>query len=172
MVISGNDIGALQFTTTRTPTTFAAERTLGRLAKLLRLMGFDTLLEIEYPKGSFLDQIGPDRVFLTRTQRMANSSIGLKTILLHANAPWEQVSELIHKADIRPEDIHAFSRCTLCNAQIVAVAKLAVQASVPDYVWNNRSSFSRCPRCGRVYWRGSHTERALKRLSEIFSAKS
>ena len=135
-------------------------------------MGFDTLLEIEYPKGSFLDQIGPDRVFLTRTQRMASSSIGLKTILLHANAPWEQVSELIYKTDIRPEDIHVFSRCTLCNAQIVAVPRLAVQASVPDYVWNNQSSFSRCPRCGRVYWRGSHTERALKRLSEIFSAKS
>jgi hypothetical protein len=172
MVGSGNGIGALQFTRTLMQTTFAAERTLGRLAKLLRLMGFDTLLETEYLKGSFLNQIGPDRVFLTRTQRMADSSIGLKTILLHANAPWEQVSEIIKKAGIRPEDIHAFSRCTLCNAPIVAVPKLAVQASVPDYVWNHRSSFSRCPRCGRVYWRGSHSERALKRLGEIFSAKS
>jgi uncharacterized protein with PIN domain len=171
MVIPIHDIGALPSAATGRPTSFAAERTLGRLAKLLRLMGFDTLLEIEYPKGSFLEQIGPDRVFLTRTQRMANSAIGLKTILLHANAPWEQVSELIHKTDIRPEDIHAFSRCTRCNVPIVAVPKLAVQAFVPEYVWNHRSSFSRCSRCGRVYWRGSHTERALKRLSEIISVK-
>ncbi len=69
------------------PAIFAAERTLGRLAKWLRLMGFDTLSEIDYPRGSFLPRIGPQRVFLTRTQRLRDAAVGLKTIFIQANDP-------------------------------------------------------------------------------------
>ncbi len=152
------------------PTIFAAERTLGRLGKWLRLMGFDTLSESEYPKGSFMQRIGPERVFLTRTQRLQGAAIGLKTIFIQANDPAEQVFELIYKAGIRSQDLRPFSRCIICNERIETVAKHAVARSVPDYVWNTRTDFSTCPKCGRVYWKGSHTERALQKLSDIFSA--
>jgi uncharacterized protein len=147
---------------TRMPTTFAAERTLGRLGKWLRLMGFDTLLESEYPKGAFIQGIGPDRIFLTRTQRCVGTRMGLNTIFIRANAPADQVVELIRKAAIRQEDIQAFSRCITCNERIVAVAKHAVRGLMPDYVWNTQANFSTCPKCGRVFWKGSHTERAMK----------
>jgi hypothetical protein len=150
------------------PTTFAVERTLGRLGKWLRLMGFDTLSEIEYPKGSFMQHIGPERIFLTRTQRLLGTDAGLKTILIQANDPAEQGVELIHKADIRLEDTHPFSRCILCNERTVSVPKKTVQKSVPDYVWNTQTNFSTCLKCGRVYWKGSHTDRALKLIAELF----
>jgi len=154
------------------PTTFAAERTLGRLGKWLRLMGFDTLWESEYPKGAFIQSIGPDRIFLTRTQRLAEAHAGLKTIFIRANDPEEQLVELIRCAAIRPQDIQAFSRCIACNEPIVAVAKQAVRGLTPDYVWNTQANFSTCPKCGRVYWKGTHTERAVKRLKEIFNRLS
>jgi hypothetical protein len=154
------------------PTTFAAERTLGRLGKWLRLMGFDTLLESEYPKGAFIQRIGPDRIFLTRTQRLAEAHAGLKTIFIRANDPKEQLVELIRCAAVRPEDIRAFSRCIACNEPIVAAAKPAVRGLTPDYVWNTQAHFSTCPKCGRVYWKGTHTERAMKRLNEIFDKPS
>jgi uncharacterized protein with PIN domain len=155
---------------TRMPAIFAAERTLGRLAKWLRLMGFDTLSEIDYPRGSFLPQIGPQRVFLTRTQRLRDTAVGLGTIFIQANDPTQQAVELVRKAAIRREDLRPFSRCVRCNAGIEAVARIAVWRSVPDYVWNTRVDFSACPQCGRVYWKGSHTERALKMLEAILVA--
>jgi hypothetical protein len=157
---------------TRMPTTFAAERTLGRLGKWLRLMGFDTLLESEYPKGAFIRSIGPDRIFLTRTRRLAGSHGSLKTIFIRANDPEEQLAELIRCTVIRPEDIQAFTRCMACNEPIVAVDRQAVHGLAPDYIWHTQANFSTCPKCGRVYWRGTHTERAMKRLKEIFRKAS
>lgn len=150
------------------PTTFAVEKTLGRLVKWLRLMGFDSLSELECPKGTFGQRMGPDRVFLTRTRRLAMMKTGRPTIFIQANDPVEQVAELIKKTGIRWEDTRPFTRCLLCNERIVAVSRQAATKAVPDYVWNTQTGFSTCPKCGRVYWKGSHTERALKRLSEAF----
>jgi len=135
-------------------------------------MGFDTLLESEYPKGAFIRSIGPDRIFLTRTQRLARSHEGLQTIFIRANDPEEQLGELVRCAVIRPEDIQAFTRCMACNEPIVAVDRQAVHGLAPDYIWHTQANFSTCPKCGRVYWRGTHTERAMKRLKEIFSRSS
>lgn len=158
--------------TKRMPTTFAAERTLGRLAKWLRLMGFDTLSENQYPYGSFMQHIGPERIFLTRTKRLADERRGSKTIFVQANDPADQVVELIRKAGLRPNQLHVFSRCVICNEPIVAVAKHVVRRSVPDYVYNHHEDFSTCPKCGRVFWKGTHTDRALKTMRGFFEAAS
>jgi hypothetical protein len=50
----------------------------------------------------------------------------------------------------------------------VPAAKAEVERLVPEYVLENRENFSRCPRCGRVYWRGTHTERALDTIRKLF----
>ena len=154
------------------PTSFAVERTLGRLGKWLRLMGFDTLSEIEYPRGTFMQRIGSERTFLTRMHPSLRAHAALKTIWIQSNHPRDQVVELIRKAAIRPEDLRPFSRCIICNEQIVYVPKDDVQRCVPDYVWDTQTRFHQCPKCGRVYWKGSHTERGLKRIIEIFSKTS
>jgi uncharacterized protein with PIN domain len=151
------------------PITFAAEKTLGRLGKWLRMMGFDTLSETEYPRGTFKRCIGPDRIYLTRTRKLIDVPVGLRTIFIQANHPAEQLVELVRKAAIRREDIRPFSRCILCNEPIVAIARHAVRESIPDFVWNTQANFSSCPKCGRVYWRGSHTERAWKQLMGLFN---
>ena len=154
------------------PTSFAVERTLGRLGKWLRLMGFDTLSEIDYPRGTFMQRIGSERTFLTRTQPSRRAGPALKTILIQSNHPRDQVIELIRKTSIRLEDLRPFSRCLICNEQIIFVAKDDVQRCVPDYVWDTHTRFHQCPKCGRVYWKGSHTERGLKRIIEIFNEPS
>jgi hypothetical protein len=103
---------------------------------------------------------------------LARSHEGLQTIFIRANDPEEQLGELVRCAVIRPEDIQAFTRCTACNEPIVAVDRQAVHGLAPDYIWHTQANFSTCPKCGRVYWRGTHTERAMKRLKEIFSRAS
>ena len=94
---------------------FAVEKTMGRLAKWLRLMGFDTLLETDYPKGMFARHIGPERVFLTRTRRALGSHSAFRTVFLHANEPMDQLAEVIKHAALRREELRPFSRCLQCN---------------------------------------------------------
>jgi uncharacterized protein len=147
---------------------FAVEKTMGRLAKWLRLMGFDTLLETDYPKGTFAGHIGPGRLFLTRTRSALAAPSAYRTIFIQANDPMDQLAELIHRADLRREDLRPFSRCLPCNASILAVTREEVAGAVPDYVLENQESFSRCPKCRRVYWPGSHTIRSLEKIKKMF----
>jgi uncharacterized protein with PIN domain len=169
MLTAAMDAAKAPQSTIATPASFAVERTLGRLGKWLRLMGFDTLSELDYPRGDFMRHIGAERIFLTRTQRLRDSP-GRKTLFIRANDPVEQAVDLIRQAAIRAEDLRPFTRCILCNEKTEAVARSAVPRPVPDYVWNSQTHFSACPKCGRVYWRGSHTERALRKLGDIFTA--
>ena len=141
---------------------------MGRLAKWLRLMGFDALLETDYPKGAFAEHVGRERVFLTRTRRAPAIHAAFRTILILANDPMDQLVEVIRRAALRREELRPFSRCLPCNEPIAAVAREEAAGAVPDYVLENQESFSRCPKCRRVYWPGSHTTRSLEKIEEIF----
>jgi uncharacterized protein len=150
------------------PMSFAVERTLGRLGKWLRLMGFDTILETEYARGAFEPHLTGDRLFLTRTRSALQTHAALRPILVLANDPFEQLLEVIRQADIHSKDLRLFSRCLRCNEPIVSVPKESVLGLVPDYVWETHASFSRCPGCHRVYWQGSHTARSLAKIHKAF----
>jgi hypothetical protein len=80
----------------------------------------------------------------------------------------DQLVEVIRRTALRREGLRPFSRCLPCNEPIAAVAREEVAGTVPDYVLENQESFSRCPKCRRVYWPGSHTTRSLEKIKEIF----
>jgi len=150
---------------------FAVERTLGKLGKWLRLLGFDTLIETQCPRGRFFE-LGRGRILLTRTRQVMTLQAALKPVWIRSNDPFEQLGEVVRAAALAPEDLRPFTRCLRCNEPIVAVPKAEVQRSVPDYVWQRHADFSTCPRCGRVYWPGTHTTRSLEKIAEklIFKA--
>lgn len=150
------------------PTSFAVERTLGRLGKWLRLMGFDAVLETDYPIGAFAGQLIGDRIFLTRTRKSLRIHAALTSVLVVANDPFQQLVAVIRQLGIRPEDVKPFSRCLRCNQPIVSVSKDSVLGVVPDYVWETNSNFSQCPQCRRVYWSGSHISRSLEKINQVF----
>lgn len=141
---------------------------MGRLAKWLRLMGFDTLLETDYPKGTFAERIDPERLFLTRTRPALRVSLPCRTVFIYSNDPMDQLAEVVGRTALRQEELRLFSRCLRCNEPIAAVAREAVARAVPDYVLETQAAFSRCPGCGRVYWPGSHTTRSLEKIEKIF----
>ena len=150
------------------PPAFAVERTLGRLGKRLRLMGFDARFEGECPGGRFPAR-GDERILLTRTRARFESLGADGAILVAADDPAAQRAEVVRRCGLRIEDLRPITRCLRCNEPIVPAAKAEIERQVPDYVWETQESFSRCPRCGRVYWRGTHTERALEELRRLFS---
>ncbi len=144
---------------------FAADRTLGKLARRLRMLGFDTLCECEVPRRRFEETIDAERIFLTRNRREFAKPVPYRKLFIGSDRPGDQVIEVLRALHIQPEEIHPFRRCLFCNVPIEAVERNQVLGLVPDYTWETRERFTRCPRCRRIYWRGSHTERALRELS-------
>jgi uncharacterized protein with PIN domain len=147
---------------------FAAEKTLGKLAKWLRLLGFDTLVESEIPTELFIQTLEKDRIFLTRTQRIKKQLASRQYIFVESDHLEQQLLQVLRELDLKPADTHPFSRCLQCNVLIVTVEKDSLWGRVPDYIFETHGHFQQCPKCSRIFWPGSHTQRSLEKIRSLF----
>ncbi|MDF1591355.1 MAG: Mut7-C RNAse domain-containing protein [Desulfobacterales bacterium] len=147
---------------------FAAEKTLGRLAKWLRILGFDTLFEPDLPAGYF-SGLEPERLLLTRRKTCRQSRTDNACVVIRTDHYWDQLGEVIQAVGMTAESIKPFSRCICCNSAIISVDKAHLHGKVPDYIWETHDVFKFCRRCQRVYWPGSHIERSMERITCLFN---
>ncbi|MFC1856648.1 Mut7-C RNAse domain-containing protein [Thermodesulfobacteriota bacterium] len=147
---------------------FAAEKTLGKLTKWLRLLGFDTVYEQDTSYEMFREALKSGYIFLTRTTRFRDAHLLPKVIFINSDLYADQLKEVILALGISRSDLALFSRCLSCNLPIKKVDKNAMYGKVPDYIWETHDSFQICTRCGRVYWPGSHTEQSQERIDRLF----
>lgn len=138
---------------------------LGRLAKRLRLSGWDTRYESYIADADLLRQAAAEgRMILTRDRRlMLRRAARDAAILLRADRVDDQWRELTARWPGLTAGA-AFSRCAECNALIAAVDRDAVCERVPPYVFRTHDQFFACPGCGRVYWSGTHIPKILALL--------
>ena len=146
---------------------FAAEMTLGKLAKWLRMLGFDTVYWEKTAGEELIDSV-ENRILLTRTKRIRDMKSVIERIFITSDRPFEQVREVVFALDIVKEDIHLFSRCIQCNAPTRSIEKNEVRGKVPDYIWATQETFRTCRHCRRIYWSGSHTQRSRDIIEKIF----
>lgn len=149
------------------PPAFAVDRTLGRLGKWLRLMGFDTLLEQDDPRG-FADPAASGRIVLTRIRSRHQAFPAGRSLFIAHDRAAAQREQVVRELGLRACDLRPFTRCLRCNTVIVSADSTEVEDLVPEYVLATQESFSRCPSCGRVYWKGTHTARALEEIGRLF----
>ncbi len=145
---------------------FVADDMLGRLAKWLRLLGYDVLYPAPARDAHLLRLAQAEgRVLLTRDRGLAERCSGGK-VLVKSEDPWKQLRQVIDELGL---DVNRgfLTRCAVCNEPIEAVPKEDVKDFVPPYVFRTHERFARCPVCGRVYWEGSHVERMRRKLAEI-----
>jgi hypothetical protein len=147
---------------------FTAERTLGKLAKWLRILGFDTICQAGVSGDKFMDPAGKKRILLTRTKRVRDRSTDRKLVFINSNDPFEQVREVLQALGIGAADARPFSRCTCCNTLTRQIDKDTVRSRVPDYVWETNPTFQTCGRCRRIYWPGSHIKRSNEIIERFF----
>ncbi len=147
---------------------FIAESTLGKLAKWLRILGFDTLYETNVRSKGRVDTKGGSRIFLTRRKRVLDREDLQNLIFITSNNPFDQLAEVIKLLGIVSEDTRPFSRCIRCNTTIREIGKNLVQGKVPDYVWETHETFHTCDQCRRIYWAGSHIEHSIDIIKGIF----
>lgn len=146
---------------------FAADRMLGRLARMLRLLGYDTVYAPDMTTAQLLELARRgERVVLTRGDAGKRFPGIEKVLSLRSEYAPEQLREVVEKFGL---DTRAglWTRCTLCNGAIEEVDKLAVQSLVKPKVFQLYEKFYRCAGCGHIYWRGSHVERILINLASL-----
>jgi uncharacterized protein len=145
---------------------FAADRMLGRLAKMLRLLGYDTLYSPKITTADLSEIAGRGGVVLTRGTIEKRFSQVADAFRVESEYAPEQLCEVVERFRLNPR-VGLWSRCTLCNATIEQVDKATVRDSVAPKVFQIYESFFRCSGCGHVYWCGSHVERILRNLETL-----
>ena len=147
---------------------FAADRTLGKLAKWLRLLGFDTTFEIDVPVVPFYEHMEKDRIVLTRTGTLKKQFSGRRLVFITSNYLDAQLKQVIAELGICQTDARPFSRCIDCNIPIVGADPDDVCGLVPDYIHETHKEFHKCLQCHRIFWQGSHTKRSLEKIEHLF----
>ena len=138
-------------------TRLVVDSMLGRMARWLRIMGFDALYDAEWDDFRLV-QIArdEDRVLLTRDRQLAMRR-DTRTLLVEHQVLADQLRQVVSQLSLRVD--RPFSRCSVCNRPLADVARDQVRGRVPAYVFKAFDRFRICTGCERIYWRGSHWER-------------
>jgi uncharacterized protein len=147
---------------------FLADVMLERLARWLRALGHDAASAgAEHDHALARRAADEGRWLLTRDRRLAEECRA--AVLVRASAPLEQLREVVERFGLAPRD--PFSRCLVCNEPLRAATAAEVEGALREVCERHRPEAPRaCPRCGRVYWEGSHTRRmraALRTVIEL-----
>jgi len=147
---------------------FIADRTLGKLARELRMLGYDTVYyrgEDVYPLIKLAREEG--RVILTRSTQFGPKRPEDRVIRITKDKPSLQLRELIQRKIISLVEEPLFSRCLLCNTLLSGISPEEAEGKVPDFILHQQKEFFRCPQCSRVYWQGSHQDHMKKRVERL-----
>lgn len=150
----------------RTPA-FVLDANLGRLARYLRLLGFDCLYRNDYDDETVANIAAREpRTVLTRDRALLQRKLITRGYFVRAVRPRLQVSEVLARFDLYRQ-VSPFSRCTRCNGLLQAVDKQAVTDRLEPKTRKYYDSFLQCSACGQVYWQGSHHERAQSLIDAL-----
>ena len=139
---------------------------LGRLARWLRVLGYDTSWDAGIDDEELARRAArEDRILLTCDRKLAAERRPTRCLVLAPGDPLEQLRRVVEHFDLDAGG-PLFLRCTQCNAPLEEVEKRVVSDLVPERTLRELDRFTRCPRCGRVYWEGSHTRRMRLALAQ------
>jgi hypothetical protein len=140
---------------------FVIDVNLGRLARLLRVLGFDVWWSSDADDQTLADvSLGQQRILLTRDRGLLKRRAITHGLFVRSDHLEEQTLEVIRRLDLA-QRLAPFTRCVRCNGRLVAVTKDEVIDHLEPLTRLYYDDFSRCTDCGRIYWRGSHRARLV-----------
>jgi uncharacterized protein with PIN domain len=148
------------------PLAFVADAHMGGLARMLRMLGFDTAYDNAFDDPQIVKLAAEERrVVLTRDREMLKRRDVLRGCYVHALKPEAQLREVARRYAIAAH-MQPFALCLHCNLPLEPAHSDAVAAQVPERIRNRFTRFMHCPGCDRVYWEGSHWQRMREVLAE------
>jgi uncharacterized protein with PIN domain len=146
---------------------FFADVHLGRLARHLRLLGFDTAYKSNCDDAHLAATAAAERrIILTRDSGLLKRNVVTHGLFVRAQQPRAQLHEVVRRLQLASR-INPFTRCLVCNGALTAVSKVRVAAEVPERAWHSHELFMRCTGCARVYWTGTHYERLQRLVDDV-----
>lgn len=171
---------------------FAADSNVGRLARWLRILGYDVTYDAAIADGELVRQaLSEGRILLTRDTGILRRRVvrlyqpedggeppGCDTaagtppgvvncIFVRHDAADDQLRQVVAEAGLHPNPERFWTRCPVDNTPTHPVSRVHVADRVPPYTHRTQAHFSECPECGRIYWRGSHLGRFEARIQRI-----
>jgi uncharacterized protein with PIN domain len=140
---------------------------LGRLARWLRALGYDTLYFGQAEDRRLLEVARADGRTLVTRDRMLARLAEPRSCLIRAEQLDEQIVEAVARLALLPRDADWLSRCLDCNTPLERRERHALAGRVPEHVLATHTEFMGCPLCGKTYWAGSHADRILDRLGRL-----
>lgn len=153
------------------PRRFIADAMLGKLAKWLRVLGFDVMYERRIEDQVLVRRAKNEgRDILTRDRRLVQRRWGnsIHFIVIEDDHWPDQVRQVVRELG-RPPRKNVLSRCLRCNDPLNPLRRKEAAAQVPLYVHRTQKRFFQCPRCRRIYWQGTHQKRILNRLKTVLA---
>lgn len=151
---------------------FIADEMLGKLAKWLRVFGYDTAY-FRHVRDSELLRLSvvENRVLLTRDTLLIRRRGINNFLFIFYDQPFEQIKQVIRELNI-PYPYKPFSRCIMCNEVIEPYTREEACITVPEYICKTQDVFGNCPNCRKIYWKGTHYARMEKLMGELFGKGS
>ncbi len=132
---------------------------LGKLARLLRMLGFDALYRNDYKDSEMVYlAMHQRRILVTRDRELCQKTPKHLACFISAAEPYRQLEELLNNYNLLNR-IHPFHRCLICNAVLQPVEKQAILHRLEPKTKRYYQEFYQCTHCGKIYWKGSHYER-------------
>jgi len=149
---------------------FLVDINVGKLARLLRMMGYDALLFDSGDDNRLVARaLSEGRIVLTKDREILRRRVvtggKLKALLIQSINPDEQLKEVVTAFGLNASG--SFTRCLECNALLEPREKEEIKDRLPPYVYKTQNEFRECPICRRLYWKGTHWERMSRRLERL-----
>lgn len=150
-----------------------ADCNLGKLAKWLRILGYDTLYDRGNADLKFLMKAGEEgRIALTRKRNLARLSPPGRFVVVKADHVAGQIKEVLEALTLEPDPARRMTRCLRCNEPLEEVPKKTVEGMVSAYVYGTCTRFRKCPLCGRIFWPGTHLRHVEEYLRTRIPSRS
>lgn len=149
---------------------FVLDTHLGKLAAHLRMFGFDSLYRNDCPDEELAHiSASEQRILLTRDRGLLRRSIVTRGYLVRAANPREQLIEVCRRFNLYGF-IAPFRRCLDCNALLQVVSKDLISDRLQPETRKHYEEFRICPRCNRLYWKGSHYQRMARLIERMIDS--
>lgn len=150
---------------------FIVDANVGKLAKWLRLLGYDTRFFDGQQDGEMISTaLVEERIILTRDTHIMEwgvvRSARVKAILIASDKSDLQMRQVVRDLGLEIA-ANAFTLCLECNQVLRPVSKEDVESRVPPYVFITQNKFLSCPKCGRIYWRGTHWRAMVDKMNKL-----
>lgn len=150
---------------------FIVDCMLGKLAKWLKILGFDTLYFSKIEDSELLTLAKKEvRTLLSRDNALLQKSRSIPTLFIKSEDWKSQLKQVLDDFKLWQE-VRPYSRCIECNFELKDLSKRRAKNLVTPFVYERAKSFALCPCCGRVFWKGTHQQDMEHKIKEILTKR-